>query len=337
MRITLTFLIFVLVTSVSFGQRKTPEEYGLNHYSIQNSKLGTINFYVSQKGIDKEKPLLIFLDGSGHLPLYSVLQKPDGTSQIMGSVHSGFYRLADKFHFVVISKPGVPFIDSLKADSFENFTEQYTPSKEYTERLSLEWRVNSASLVIDYLNKKLPIKDKEIIAVGYSEGGQVVPKLALTNKKVTRVVSIVGGGLNQFFDFITASRLKAQKGTITQEQAQQEIDSLTSVFKDIYAHPTATDKFWDGHTYKRWASFCLDIPLDNMLQLNIPILIIAGAYDENSPITGIDYIQLEFTRKQKQNLTYKVYPNCDHWFNDQELKDNRFSDMINYVSNWLTE
>lgn len=337
MRITLTFLVFLIVNPGSFGQGKTPEEYGLNHYSIQNSKLGTINFYVTQKSIDKEKPLLIFLDGSGNLPLYSVLQKSDGTSQIMSSVPSNFYRLADKFHFVVISKPGVPFIDSLKADSSEKFAEKYTPSKEYIERLSLEWRVNSASLVIDYLNKKLPIKDNEIFAVGYSEGGQVVPKLALTNKKVTRIVNIVGGGLNQFFDFITASRLKAQKGAITQEQAQKEIDSLTSVFKDIYAHPTATDKFWYGHTYKRWASFCLDIPLNNMLQLNIPILIIAGAYDKNSPITGIDYVQLEFTRQQKQNLTYKVYPNCDHWFNDQELKDNRFSDMINYVANWLTE
>lgn len=122
-----------------------------------------------------------------------------------------------------------------------------------------------------------------------------------------------------------------------QEQAQKEIDSLMAIFKDIYAHPTATDKFWYGHTYKRWASFCSDVPLSNMLQLNIPILIIAGGYDENSPITGMDYVQVEFVRKQKQNLTYKVYPNCDHWFNDRETKTNRFSEMVNYVVNWLRE
>jgi dienelactone hydrolase len=337
MRKTVSFLIFAIITAVSFGQGTTPEAYGLKPYAIQNDTLGTINFYVSQKNIDKEKPLLVFLDGSGFFPLYTVLQKPDGSSQVIGTVHSGFYRLAEQFHFVVISKPGILFSDSLQAESFDAFAQHYKPSKEYNELLSLEWRVHSASLVIDYLNEKLPIKNKQIVTVGYSEGGQVVPKLALTNKKITKIVNIVGGGLNQFYDFITAARLKAQKGIITQVQAQQDIDSLTTVFKDIYAHPTATDKFWYGHTYKRWASFCSDVPLHNMLQLNIPILMIAAGHDENSPITGMDYVPLEFARNQKQNLTYKVYPDSDHWFNDQELNENRFTEMITFVTNWLIE
>jgi len=338
MRIILTLLIFIIVTSFSFGQGRTPEEYGLNHYSIQDDELGKINFFVTQKNIEKEKPLLIFLDGSGNLPLYFILKKSNGTSQIIRSIPSNFYRLADKFHFVVISKPGVPFIDSLEVDSFEEFApHKYKPSKEYNERLSLEWRVNSASLVIDYLYEKLPIKEKEIIAVGYSEGGQVVPKLALTNEKVTKIVNIVGGGLNQFFDFITASRLKAQKGIITQEQAQNEIDSLYQVFSEIYKNPNTTNKYWQGHTYKRWASFCKDVPLENMIQLDIPILVISCGYDENSLITGIDYVELEFLRKQKKNLTYKVYPDCDHWFNDQKQQSNRLSEMVDFVVNWLTE
>lgn len=60
--------------------------------------------------------------------------------------------------------------------------------------------------MIDYLYKRLPIKNKEVIAIGYSEGGQVVPKLALNNKKVTKIVNIVGGGLNQFYSMILSLR-----------------------------------------------------------------------------------------------------------------------------------
>ena len=128
---------------------------------------------------------MIFLQGSGHLSLYLFLKKSNGTAQIVSNVPPVF-QLADKFHVVVIGKPGVPFIDSLKADSYEEFVEKYPPPKEDIERLSLEWLVDSASLVIDYPCNKLPIKNKEIRAVGYSEAGQIVPRLALTNKKLQK-------------------------------------------------------------------------------------------------------------------------------------------------------
>jgi len=245
-----------------------------------------------------------------------------------------YNKLSDKYHVVLISKPGTPFLDSLNVNSYEQFLNDYKPSEEYSKKLSLEWRVNSASKIINFLSKKLKPNNK-IIAIGYSEGGQVVPKLALANKKVTQIVSIVGGGLNQFNDFITAERLKAQKGMITAEQAQTNIDSLNLKFREIYSNPNSTEKFWLGHTYKRWASFCKDIPLESMLELDIPILLVSSGNDKNAPITGIDYVNLEFMRKGKTNLTYKVYPNCDHWFNDKKMETNRLDEMLDYVLNWI--
>ncbi|MCU4177714.1 alpha/beta hydrolase [Carboxylicivirga sp. N1Y90] len=195
--------------------------------------------------------------------------------------------------------------------------------------------MNATSKIIDFLSKELKIKENKIIAVGYSEGGQVVAKLALGNSKITKIVNIVGGGLNQFYDFISAERLKAQKEIISAEQAQNKIDSLNLTFKDIYNNPNKINKFWLGHTYKYWASFCNDIPLENMKQLDIPILIIASGNDENSPISGLDYVNLEFIRRNKTNLTYKVYPNCDHWFNEQKLDINKMDEMMEYVLKWI--
>ena len=327
--------LIVFLTSNIFAQYLTPDEYGLKHYCIKDKKLGKVNFYVTKNGIEKEKPLLILLDGSSNLPIYSLLKKDNGNSTIISTIPFNYRKLSEKFHVVLISKPGTPFLDSLQVNSFEQFAEKYKPSKEYNEKLSLEWRVNSANKVIKYLLKKLKIKNKEVIVIGYSESGQVVPKLATKNKRITKIVSIVGGGLNQFYDFIITERLKAEKGKITNEQAQNNIDSLYLKFKEIYDNPDATDKFWLGHTYKRWNSFSKDIPLENMLKLDIPVLIIASGKDENSPILGLDYIKLEFTRKGKRNLTYKVYPNCDHWFNDQKMKANKMDEMIDYVIKWI--
>lgn len=336
MKKLLIILILGFLTTSLNAQRKAPNEYGLKSFCLKDSILGDINFYVTKNGLEKNKPILLLLDGSGHLPLYSYIKKDDGSSIIYGSIPIHYENLSEKYHVVLISKPGTPFLDSLNVNTYKQFLKEYKPSKEYTQKLSLDWRVNSVSKIINFLSKKLRTNNK-IIAIGYSEGGQVVPKLAVANKKVTKIVSIVGGGLNQFNDFITAERLKAQKGKITADQAQTNIDSLNLKFKEIYENPNSTEKFWLGHTYKRWASFCKEIPIESMLKLNIPILLVAGGNDENSPITGMDYVNLEFIRKNKTNLTYKVYPNCDHWFNDQKKETNRMEEMLEYVLNWIEE
>ena len=63
-----------------------------------------------------------------------------------------------------------------------------------------------------------------------------------------------------------------------------------------------------------------------MLKLNIPIMLIASGRDvEGSYIANTDYAALEFIRKGKQNLTYKVYPNCDHIYSETKRK---FSEEI---------
>ncbi len=331
----LKILILGLLSTIATVQVKTPEEYGLKSYALNDTVLGKVNFYVTKNDIKKSKPLLIILDGSGNLPIYYQINKPDSTKEIYGTTPFRYNSLSKKYHVVLISKPGIPFSDSLNANSRREFIKKYKPNKEYTEKLSLDWRVNSASKIIDFLNTELPIKNNEIIVIGYSEGGRTAPKLAVVNKKVTKVISIVGGGLNQLYNFIIEERLNASKGLITQEEAQQNIENLYKQFQDIYKNPNATDKFWLGHTYKRWASYGMESPLENMLKLNIPILLVTAGNDKNSSILGADYVQLEFLKNNKSNLTYKVYPNCDHYFIDKKNNSRKMNEMIEYVFSWI--
>lgn len=334
-RLLIALVFDALLIGALAAQPKTPEEFGLKHFELDDRQLGKLNFYVPENKLNEEKPMLVFLDGSGHLPMFYLIKMPDGRTQLGSKITIDFDALSEEFHVVLISKPGTPFLDSLEATSSRDFRRRYPASEEYTQQLSLDWRVNSASKIIDYLLEELPIAKQEVVVMGYSEGGQVVPKLAVTNSNITKVVSIVGSGLNQFYDMITDERSKTSKGLISAEEAQTTIDSLFVVFEDIYANPTSIDKTWWGHTYKRWASFCQDVPLENLIQLDIPILLIASGKDKNAPIAGIDYVQLEFLRQQKSNLNYKVYPNCDHYFYDLSTEQDRLEEVLAFVVDWV--
>lgn len=65
MRLIFAYLISIILTTHSFGQTKAPYDFGLSQYSIHYDTLGEINFYVTQRDIEQQKPLLLFLDGSG--------------------------------------------------------------------------------------------------------------------------------------------------------------------------------------------------------------------------------------------------------------------------------
>ena len=77
-----------------------------------------------------------------------------------------------------------------------------------------------------------------------------------------------------------------------------------------------------------------------MLKLTIPILYIAGGKDNNQTILNMDYAKLEFLRKGKNNLTYKVYPNCNHYFQESFTTDvgkNIKTDKIDEVHQFALE
>lgn len=331
------FLFVLTITQNSHTQSMTSKDLGFKKYSFTDEKLGTVDYYVTLHNIQKEKPLFVFIQGSTPLPLYSLIQKPDGSSQISTSITIDPQKLSEKYHVAILSKPGVPFIDSLKATSSRDFRKKYKTPKAYEEKLSLEWRVDATSKAINLLLEELPVLDKKVYVMGYSEGGQVVPKLALMNKNIHKIANIVGGGLNQFYDLILENRIKAQMGKISSAKAQQNIDSLYLIFEDIYKNPLSTKKKFWGDTYLRWSSFCSDSQLEDMTKLDIPILMITAGKDTNAPILGLDYVKLEFLRLGKTNLTYKVFPNCDHYFYDVVENKDRLDEVVDEIIKWFEQ
>ncbi len=305
-------LCFLTVGSIQLsGQPVTPERLGFRADTIRDEKWGDIHYYISADSNGAAKPVLLYLDGSGPYPLFQYTERGIGSSVVLD-----FMALSADYHIVLISKPGVPFIDSVKMDNGRPY---YEPPAAYKAKLSLDWRVQSAVLVLDRVIREHAVDTSKIAVLGISEGFQVGAKLASLHAGITHALLMAGNGLNQFFDFILHHRTDALCDALPVEEAQENIDSLMEVISLIYADPLATDKEWYGHTYLRWSSFTSNNPTENILSLDIPVYIAAASQDRNTSVLGTDYLYLESLRTGKTNIVYKVYP-YDHSFNEW-LKD----------------
>lgn len=331
-------VLFIFISLAAISQEITAEKLGFRHYSIASDSLGEINYYISSNDIEKKKPVLLYLDGSGANPLFQYTERGIGSTVVLD-----FTKLSESYHIVLISKPGVPFIDSVKMNKDVGFP-IYEHPQEYKKRLSLEWRVYSAKIVLEQILKDIPVDKKKIAVLGISEGFQVGAKLASIYSDITHSLLFVGNGLNQFYDFIIQHRTNAQSGKISEQEAQENIDSLLSRVKDIYANPTATDKEWYGHTYLRWASFTRNNPTENILSMNTPIYIAVASKDQNTTALGTDYLYLESIQRKKNNISYNVYP-YDHSFREIITDEkgtiisveNHMDRIINKGLKWLDE
>lgn len=334
---TLYFLILVLLLSkTTYGQHERITNNWKTE-SINDSVLGKIKYHVYKNKMSYQKPLIIYLQGSTNFPLYYLNPNGRYSSGITLNANS----MSNDYHIVLISKPNTPLVDSIRMTP--SGRKQYPMKKGYREKYSLYWRVNSADRVINDALKKLNVDSSTIIVWGHSEGSQVAPAVAVKNKNITHVISMMGNSLNHLYDFILNERVSAFNGEKSNEEAQSNIDSLYTEFSKIYNDPKSTTKEWYGETYYKWSSFSLTSPLENMLKLDIPILYIAGGEDRHS-ILNMDYAKLEFLRKGKDNMTYKVFPNCDHFFMETKIEKSGKKEWIDHLDEvndfalkWITK
>ncbi len=321
MRIVLLFAGLLILKNTAIAQDVTPAAYGLREFSIHDKKLGLVRFYVDTVNIHRKAPLMIEVNGSGGLPLCLYVKGNKFVTTPTTFNQELFAKTRENYHYIILGKPGTSFCDTLTLNlSVKEYQENpsqvlfaYKPSEEYTERLSLSWRVNATRLAIRYLIKHGFWDKTKIVAFGYSEGGQVVPSLAVKEKRVSHIAPVVGSGLNQLYDGIINWRIKAAKGELSQQQAQDSVEASFSRIADIYKNPTATDKETGGHSYLRWASFGGSVPFEQLRRLTIPVYMIAATRDDSSPIYGLDYVRLEFLRLGKTNLVYDTCVGCNHY------------------------
>lgn len=322
-------LIYIIISTlflVSPILAQTPEQQGLKEFTLLD-KGDTIRFYISNYNPDSvNSKIFLYLQGSGTLP---VVSSTDSMECCFNNYPKKLMKQFPKdYAFVYIQKVGLPYYAN---------TDHYEVSETFVKRNNVFDRTEIANLVVNYLLENIYSNAQVVAVLGHSEGSDVVAKLAAMNNKITHICFASGNGTPQVFNDILFIRQRMNKGEISPEEAQRELDTLYAGMKRVYDEPNSTDKYYNGDTYA-W-HYAINSPaVDNLLKLNIPIFLTIGSNDNKVPVEGSDYIAAEFIRFQKTNLTYKVYLNCDHNYVERlpngETKDRwfeLFDDFVDYV------
>lgn len=327
-------LSFALFTSLSLRAADstiTPESLGLTAQHL-TTPVGRVDYFVSSDALKAgpRKPLFVFIQGSGPQPLFDVREQ-DGRRLVSSSMMIRPKTVTADFRYVVLSKPGIPFL----------VTGPFTPPPEYWQRTSLPARADSVNAVIAHLVEQPGVDGSRVVVAGHSEGASVAARVAATNPRITDVVFLSCDGESQMFGFVLDARRRQARGELTPAAADEDIRELMQKYRDIYANPDATDKFWMGHTYLRWSTF-FQPAVDDLLKTNARVFVGTGTSDTNAPVESTEIIPLEFLRAGKHNLTYRTWPGLDHSYTKEVVnpdgsrnRENHLPEVLAEVMEWL--
>ena len=198
-------------------------------------------------------------------------------------------------------------------------TGQFKPSNQFHQYNHYLQLVNDQKDFINSLIKNESLTGKKIIIFGVSEGGNIAAQLASEIPQVTHLMVLGSGGMVGIDEF----RIWGKKYNI-------DFDKL---YQQVKEHPDSIYRLAVGQTYKYWASVLPVNPMDYLKTITIPILYVVGGEDEMMPVESVYFLQNEFKRLRKQNLTVKVYPGCNHVLKDSSGKSHR-GDMLRFASKW---
>lgn len=293
-----TFLIFAF-TVLAFGQTKTAKDYGFTHLQFYY-KSDKVDILIKSKSGDenKKKPLFFFCQGS--LPRPLIMYDETG---IYGVFPFKSDSLTEKYHLVIVGKPGIPLIRDVNTlnsnycyvDSAGNFP------KEYSDRNLLDYYVDRNIEIIKYLQKQKWVSSKKLILAGHSEGSTVAAKMARKSHLVTHLIYSSGNPMGRIMSIVEQSRANETDSVKSGENA---IEYWQSIVNDK-SNMDATQ----GDAYKATYGFSYP-PIEYLEKLRIPVLICYGTKDWCAPF--VDFMRVDFIRKGKKNFQFNPYIGTEH-------------------------
>ncbi|MFO0974432.1 MAG: alpha/beta fold hydrolase [Phycisphaerae bacterium] len=276
----------------------------------------------------ERRPLMIYLDGSGAQSLFvSAGERVGCTTWGLLAQTAGA-----RFHVVAAEKRGVKFLDNLRPGVSEG------ASDDYLRHATLDGRVADVRVLIDALANQPAVDSSKIVLVGHSEGAVVAAAVAAVEPRVTHVAFLSGGGPTQFFDLLVLQRRRLLEAGKSLEEIETEVSQLERQFGEILAEPQSIEKFFAGHTYRRWASFGQHPPIDALLKSKCRLFLAHGTEDESVPIEAFDLLTVELLRAGRKDVTVHRYAGYDHGLTKRGGKPRRWiGDVFRDVVSWVGE
>ncbi len=196
-----TLILFLLfLQNTLFAQADVAKKLGFTTFFIGN-KDEKIECIVADLDLSKPKPLAIFVQGSGAMPLFLFdTVKKDTTFMMPFDVK----KYAQDVRFVFIHKRGIPTLGDIDGKYFD-FEKM---SLEFLEHEKLENRVKRIEKVVDFLSKQKWVDKKKIYLIGHSAGYRVTADVAAKSKKLAKVVCMSANPFSRNIQYVREQRLK---------------------------------------------------------------------------------------------------------------------------------
>lgn len=279
---------------------------GFFRYGLPTPGGGETTVYANRPDLaaGPPRPTLVFVTGSGCVSAFR--KRADGT--LSGGMAGLFARHGPPgLAVVVVEKRGVA--------GFTPEGPAPPPTEEYlrhSTRLA-DLRDHQAG-AIAAITRLRSVAGHRVVLAGHSEGADVAAAAAvrLGPAHVSRLVFLGSGGATQMYDVLLIAR--RHFADLDPARREDRLAGLRDEFRSILARPEG-DEDWQGHPVRRWAGFFPHAPLDDLLALDgVPVFVGHGSEDRSVPVEAADLIAVEFLRRGRTGLTYRVYAGADHSF-----------------------
>ncbi len=279
---------------------------------------GFANYYVFRQhnnAPSDARRLMVYLRGSG---MTCALGTRDGATWTPNSLFvSSLVAHYRSTHDLLIP-------EKLNIEIGKNETRNAKVYSHYT----LEELVSAAAKVIDTFVSQY--RYREVVLVGASEGACILGAVYRTLAQkdlVSKAILISGGGMSQLEEF----RVLA-KGSLEMPKEYREILSQAdSVAEEIERGIGIEGKWYAGLPYCRWRGFFKYRPIEDLVEMDVPLLMINGEEDTSLPVESARLVVEEFQSLNKNNLTYIEYKGADHSLNK------KFEQVLKDMDSWLAQ
>ena len=251
------------------------------------------------------RPLLVYVEGSGAQSLFYRLEDGRLAVGMLGLV-AGHAR--SEYVVAAVEKRGVRFGD------MGTYGAGQGASAEYTRHATLEARAADVRLLLTSALALPGIDPGRVLLLGHSEGADVAARVAAEDERVTHVAFLSGGGAPQFFDMFVLTRAQMRESGASEEAIEEALRALEEDVRRIVAAPESDAEFFQGHAYRRWASFATQASADSLVEAQARLFVAHGTADRSVPIESFDYLVARLLCAGRGDAVIRRYPGRDHSF-----------------------
>lgn len=192
---------------------------------------------------------------------------------------------------------------------------------DYLANNTVDGRVIDALTVISHLRANAPWWNRRLYLAGVSEGA-VVAAITAGLAGETEGVILINGPVGQPFregwaGLMADSVRRGGGDAAAQAQVRRQAEETWAKAR---TSPTVETAFGAGNTLRWWASIIDLRPLNLLLNVKAPILLMQSEKDQMSPPAAARAAAERFKAAGRTNLLYRELPGLDHGLRDEAGK-----------------